>query len=271
MRAAGRPQQVRGGDDQGQRPPAGGVRAGQLAGRLERAGDLGAAPGQVGRLARPAPSPAGQQQVPVQDQGPADSPGVYGRAVHRRSSSQTAVRRDGRARSPSVAPQRRSSARTGPRKGTSTRPRPNSSATRAASTPVAPSRAHACASRSRRPPSPAARPGRRRPGRAPSRARGRRPAGRPRRGAPACSAVSRASIPLLEDPAQHLARRQPGDLVHQHHPARPLVGGQRARRPGRSSSAGSTARPGSGRTAATTASPSAGSGTPNTAQSATAG
>ena len=82
VRAAGRAQQVRGGDDQGQRPPPGGVRAGQLAGRLERAGHLGADPGQVAP-GPDRPGPAGQQPVPVQDQGPVDSPGVRRHAVHR--------------------------------------------------------------------------------------------------------------------------------------------------------------------------------------------
>jgi hypothetical protein len=81
VRTASRPHQVRRRDDQGQRQPAPGVRTGQLAGRLERAEDFGAAPGQVG-AGEFGPDPAGQQPVPAQREHPLSSVGVHGFAVH---------------------------------------------------------------------------------------------------------------------------------------------------------------------------------------------
>ncbi len=91
MRAASRPHQVRARDDQGQRQPAPGVRAGQLTGRLKRAEHLGAVPGQVG-AGKFGPDPAGQQPVPAQREHPLSSAGVHGLAVRRDRPGLPAVR-----------------------------------------------------------------------------------------------------------------------------------------------------------------------------------
>ena len=91
VRAASRPHQVRARDDQGQRQPAPGVRAGQLTGRLKRAEHLGAVPGQVG-AGKFGPDPAGQQPVPAQREHPLSSAGVHGLAVRRDRPGLPAVR-----------------------------------------------------------------------------------------------------------------------------------------------------------------------------------
>ena len=80
VRAARRPEQVRGRDDQGESVPALGALGGQLTRGRERFRQRGAGPGQV-CAAGGCSGVAGQQPVPVQGQDPLDPPGVHGLVV----------------------------------------------------------------------------------------------------------------------------------------------------------------------------------------------